>query len=506
MNLRAMGPVFAVFAIAEVLVGSLANGLPLFVSEFGFDVNPAALDSLQVIGEFEPAPGLSVVFGDTDRDGMNEIIVPTVNESQDDVTRILELVPGGGIVLVSEVPGVFALASGDLDQDGKSDLVGQLGANIRVYESLGQQEHPSKLVWESPPISNQIGNIEIADTDSDGRLEIVFRVFIGQMRVIIFECEGDNRYALKYSSTPTSLSGKYIASEQNIYSPWLGDDLVFDLDGDGRPEIASGGLFGLLEIFESASDDVWERIYTDSTGLVSSGVVAGGVDMDADGKPELFVAGSDHDLNDRIVLIYQASGDRSFERVGILTTNDGATGPLSGAITRLEPGGKVRFVWQVYQQLRFYSAVGPGKWKLDSVIHDPLGRHSVYARDLNRNGRDEIYWVSNNRPIPSLILERPTFPTDSAGEPGPEMHHALRVWPSPCRRDAKVLLDSETTLRACAWRAFDASGRVVLEGDVRNAERMWVIPTQQLRPGIYFLQVTDDLGRPLATGRATVVR
>jgi len=469
----------------------------------------AALDSLQVVGQFEYAPHILVAFGDTDHDGWNEIILATQTPTFEGILRILEYEEDGEIRLVFEGPYLIPLATGDLDQDGRSDLIGQVGASLVVYESVDEYSHPTTLVWQSPGISSQVGYSEIADTDSDGRLEIVHHFFAGAMQFVIFECQGDNSYVQKFLSAPQNLilSSSGEAFVQSTYSPWLGDDLVFDLDEDGRPEIASGGLQGRLQIFESPADDVWERIFTDSTGLIASRIVSGGVDTDGDGKQELFLGGDDPNTFERKVFIYQPDGDQSFVRAATLAAFDNASGTMSGAMARLEPAGTVRFVWQIYQQLRLYSAATPGQWDLESVIPEPSTSHNaVYARDLNRNGRDEIYWISNNRTVSSLILERPMLPTDVSGGIRELGAALLRVAPSPCWGDATVFLDVAIASRAAEWSAFDAAGRLVFQRGMQcgTPRQAWAMPV--LRPGIYFLRVTDGLGRPLATGRATVIR
>jgi hypothetical protein len=212
---------------------------------------------------------------------------------------------------------------------GKSDIVG-LGfqSRLRVFESNDAHSHPSTLVWESPPISNQVGFAAIADTDTDGRLEIVYLFYAGVIRIIIFECEGDNTYVQKYLS-PLDRETRETSdpSLQTIYNPWAGDELVFDLDQDGRPEIADGGQ-RRLQVYESTADDVWERIYTDSTGLINARILSGGQDTDGDGKRELFLGGEDwsnEPLVVRKIFIYQSDGDRSFTRVATLRAREKIT-------------------------------------------------------------------------------------------------------------------------------------------------------------------------------------
>jgi len=430
----------------------------------------------------------------------------------ENVLRILEYAHYGQFVPAFDGNYTIPLAAGDVDQDGKSDLVGLgLGGRLRVFESIDELSHPSTLVWESPPISNQVGFAAIADTDADGRLEIVYLFYAGVIRLIIFECEGDNTYVQKYLS-PLDLEPRETAdpSLQGIYNPWAGDELVFDLDQDGRPEIADGGQ-RRLQIYESTADDVWERIYTDSTGLLGARILSGGQDTDGDGKRELFLGGEDWTDEFAIVrkvFIYQPEGDRSFTHVATLSANDGVSGVQWGAFARIDYTGKIRFAWALHRHMRIFASTGPGEWTLETIIPDPFEsyHHAVFAYDLNRNGRDEIYWLTNARFVPSLVLERPTQPTDVAGTQGLPFLAALRVAPSPCRNDATVFLNPAVASRAAAWSIFDASGRLVLQDRASPGAGVWPLPARTLAPGMYFVRTTDALGHPLATGRAIVVR
>jgi hypothetical protein len=208
----------------------------------------------------------------------------------------------------------------------------------------------------------------------------------------------------------------------------------------------------------------------------------------------------------RKVFIYQPDGDRSFTRVGELGAVDNQIGGQWGALARTEYDGKVRFVWALIGHLRIYTATGPGQWHLESIVPDPAPAHfAVFAYDLNRNGRDEIYWLSDVRSVPSLVLERPTLPTDlSEGMPQP-MTARLRVAPSPCRSEAAVFLDAVAS-QAADWSVYDASGRLVLHESLGSRAQAWVFPARTLAPGLYFLRVTDEFGRRVASGRAIVVR
>jgi len=484
-----------------------SGGDPIFPSRGGAEI--AALDSLQVIGTFEHSPDVQARFADSDHDGVNEIVLAASTPEFGSVCRVLEHVAYGQYVPVFDGPNMALLATGDADQDGRSEFVG-LGAlgRLQVYEAADESSHPSILVWQSPPLSTGVGRAEIADTDDDGQLEIVYLFFAGVMRLAIFECKGDNSYVQRFLGAVGK--AREDGSADGIHNAWAGDDLLWDLDLDGRPEIANASGFDRrMQVFESTSDDMWEMIFEDSTGLRNGRVVSGGVDSDGDGIREMFIGGENPDTGERRIIIYQPTGDRSFARVAEFGAFDGVLGEQWGTMARTEPGGSYRFYWALYRQLRVYIATAPGNWTLETVIPDPddFEHKSVYAHDLNRNGRDEIYWLTGNRFLTSLVLERPTHPTDASGGESP-FQATVRVAPSPCRGDATVFFDPAVAARAAEWSLFDVAGRLVLHRplDQHDSRSGWLLPAARLRPGLYFLRVLDAGGKPLANGRATVVR
>jgi len=232
--------------------------------------------------------------------------------------------------------------------------------------------------------------------------------------------------------------------------------------------------------------------------------------MDGDGVRELFLAGEDFATEERTLYIYQPDGDRSFARIAVLTAVDNMIGFQGGTLARIGHDEQIRFCWALIGQLRVYVAKSPGVWTLESIIPDPASVYhtGVYAHDLNRNGRDEVDWISTARTIPSLVFERPTFPSDAPTDTRRQSPARLLISPSPCRTNARVFLDRDVAKHTAEWSAFDAAGRLVFRQSVVPSRHpaIWSLPAQRLRPGLYFLQATDPAGRAIATGRATVVR
>lgn len=206
---------------------------------------------LHIVAELPPVLYNQIAFGDTDHDGRNEIVF-YVNDDLVFKYWIMEEQGSNTYTLEYEGPPLVPYATGDLDGDGKSEIIGQRGYQIQVYESVDASSYPTQLVWSSPPMSNIIGDATVGDTDRDGKMEIIHSIN-GPSYLIIFENTGDDTYEEVFST----------------YTVWQDESekVVADLDGDGLIEIAFCGSSGVVSVFESPADNQWSLTWRDSTGL-----------------------------------------------------------------------------------------------------------------------------------------------------------------------------------------------------------------------------------------------
>ena len=98
---------------------------------------------LELIAEIEVGHSGAVAFGDTDHDGLNEVIISAGPGCGN--YRILE--EQGNNVYTVEYTGACLLpfATGDLDQDGKAEIIGQVGSNAAC--------HGTAVLWRSRQLS-----------------------------------------------------------------------------------------------------------------------------------------------------------------------------------------------------------------------------------------------------------------------------------------------------------------------------------------------------------------
>jgi len=463
----------------------------------------ASADSLQVIAQIYAIIDHAMTFGDTDHDGLNEVIMAVFDPQAPFSYRILE--EQGNNTYHEEYVGPYMdpYAVGDLDKDGNSEIVGQKGYTLVVYESASPSTYPTVLIWTSPPLTNIIGYPTIGDTDRDGNMEIIHSVnTLGVSWLAIFENTGDNTFVQVYNTQ--------VSAQDD------GPKVVADLDQDGLIEIAFCGTYGYLHVFESPATDVWQETFTGTTGLDNAYAVSGGADTDGNGKPELFVAGDKYVLELgrflRATHVYETASDNYFTRVATLIYDDQHMGGVTSAVADIDGAGRPEYVLCVFRQLLVYRAVAPGEWLMTVGAIDPDvdGTHVyVHTFDVNLNGRSEIFWSAegsiHNRT--TLVLEHPPVPVTDVQPSGALALEALTVVPNPCQAQATLLLGPRSRATASAVAVFDAAGRLVSRArPVRGAygQVLWANPS--LRPGLYFLRVEGLSGRPLAVGRTVVVR
>jgi len=469
--------------------------LPLPIHSFGLAVSsspttaPSDTFPLDLLFTFEPGYSEEFAFGDTDHDGANELIFTGLANT----FRIWEHQGGNFYVLQSSGASDFATyATDDLDQDGRSEIIGQVSGYVQVLESLDAASHPSELVWSSPYLSNTLGHPTTGDTDRDGRREIIHSVNgLGSTSgLAIFECTGDNSYELVFSTT--------------LYGPGAtAEKVIADFDRDGHLEIVMCGSPGWLHIFESPSDNTWNLIWREWTGMYNAYVIDAGNDTDGNGRMEIFLMGniftrsSSPSSSSSLVntAIFESPSDNTFVRVADLPLNPGI-GSVPSAIANVDGIPPDEYLARTEPGIRVYRASRPGVWDWVGSVFDIGG--GVHAVDLNNNGIPEVVWPSTT----SRILEHPNAATDSSFEHNPSR---LRIIPNPCT-SRSLLRFAPGVGPVTAVVVIDPRGRVVERRSLDGGQGPVVWQPRHLPNGIYFLRLQDPVGRTVASGRGTLVR
>jgi hypothetical protein len=374
---------------------------------------------------------------------------------------------------------------------------------LHLYESPTSSSFPTQLVWQSPALANILGSAICGDTDRDGNLEIIHSVNTGTSKLIIFENKGDNNFQQVY---------------YDVHAPQDdGRKAIADFDGDGLMEIAVCGTYGHLRIYESPSNDVWVHAFDDPTALDSAYGIAGGLDTDGNGLPELFIAGNVWDEATqstlRKIYIYESPGPDQYQRVRVFTYSDQHTGGLDDAlvVTNIDGVGLPELVIKFFREIHIYRAPGPGQWNSTLAAIDPdIGgiRTAIYCLDANDNGLPEVFWLTSANTLtmsPSMIVEHPGVAPSDIAVSGSSGFERLVVTPTPSRSATTIQLGPRSA-QAAALAFFDASGRLIGRYPHNTGRLGFDFTATALRPGIYFIRAQDGSGTTLATGRAVVVR
>jgi hypothetical protein len=217
---------------------------------------------------------------DLDHDGLTECLVMQYpDQGPYGQVKIYER-SGAGLTLAAAVPDSFFIAAGgDLDHDGRSELVGIRNTATLLYKSPTANSFPTIKAQTLPDVYARFLTDSLTDLDHDQQHELVA---VGTAdTLMVYESSGD-----------TLIRRARIAHPQGTYRGWGGSVVVADFNGNGTPEIVTPDRYGKIYAIDSALTAPQVSL-VDSNPAASPEdpiTVGGGHDLDQDGKPELVVA------------------------------------------------------------------------------------------------------------------------------------------------------------------------------------------------------------------------
>jgi len=236
----------------------------------------------------------SVIITDIDGDGKPDIIVTNSSPTNNGTISIFRNIAVSGSITTGSFAAKVDIAIGtslshtvvgDMDGDGKPDIVVQNGSVLSIL--LNKTVTGGITTTSFGPRADFIFSSEmtLADMNSDGKLDIV----TSNIGIAINTSTVGNLSFAPLITLPNAYSGSVVC--------------VADVDGDGRPDIITNGSNGITlshnistgNIITSASFDAPVSFAINLTvpyspnGTSSSLVVA---DIDGDGKPDLLYANS----------------------------------------------------------------------------------------------------------------------------------------------------------------------------------------------------------------------
>ncbi|GEM_PF-2629931 len=222
-----------------------------------------------------------VAISDIDGDGKLDLAVVNWNGASVSLFRSLSS-PGtisfAGRIDSSTVGRPERIAVGDLDRDGKPDLViGNGNGQLSIFRNTSSVGNISFAVRIDIPITNGPTDVAVADIDGDGNPDIIETNY------------GSNTVAvLRNISTLGNLS--FESPVSFVTAGYPGKVAVTDLDGDDKNDIAVSTQLGKISILRNTSSGttISFAAKTDITTTSEPHAIAAG-DLDGDGKPDIVI-------------------------------------------------------------------------------------------------------------------------------------------------------------------------------------------------------------------------
>lgn len=266
----------------------------------------------QFINDFEGVRWSSVVFGDVDGDGNQDVIISGEGATNDFICKLYKN-DGQGNLLAStnnQFEGVkdASIAFGDIDGDGDLDLLitGQNDSYdciTKLYSNDGQGNF-SEII-NTPFEDVGLGSIAFSDIDGDGDLDVLIT--------------GQNNLFNPVTKLYTN-DGNGVFTEV-INTPFINfknSSVAFsDIDSDGDEDLLIIGRDSVNNRLTKLYINDGNGVFTEDTGASFENVGSGSItfgDIDNDGHEDVLITGR-NTFGGRVAKLYSNDGNGSFSEV-----------------------------------------------------------------------------------------------------------------------------------------------------------------------------------------------
>ncbi|MEO8034451.1 MAG: FG-GAP-like repeat-containing protein, partial [Acidobacteriota bacterium] len=323
----------------------------------------------------------AVATGDFNRDGKTDLAGPILNSSQ----LYVVLGRGDGTFQYAASYGAgtapLSVAVGDFNGDGKQDLAAANSITNNVSILLGAGDGTFQPAVNYPTGTNPFW-LAAGDFDGDGQTDLV-TANDGSNDVSILLGRGDGTFL-----APASYSaggGPF----------WVA---AGDLDGDGRTDLAvANSHTNGVSVLLGNGDGTFQSAVAYGAGRSPSSVAIG--DLNGDGKPDLAVANS----GSSSVSILLGSGGGAFQTA---VNYAAASGPSSVVIVDINGDGKADLAVSNATSNNVSILSGQGDGTFAAAINYPAtgSPTQVVTGDFNGDGRPDLMMSTSTNTYLSLLL------------------------------------------------------------------------------------------------------
>jgi hypothetical protein len=399
-SLQVTVPPGATYQPITVTTGGLTaySAAPFVVTFKGTGASFVATDFVDKADSTAGNFSVDVQAGDLDGDGKTDLVI--TNFATPSISVLRNTGTGSAVSFAAHVDypvGFQALCSAiaDFDGDGKPDiLVAENYSNYTYTDSFAvfrNTSTPGQLSLAAQVnffvgYETSFTRAVVADFDGDGKPDVAL---VGQQNAIVF----------RNTSTPGNFSFVGVSVAGGDY--YLGDGAYCaDLDHDGKPDLIIGGVYILhnTSVAGNISFSQQGPLANLSPGFGTSGVAVG--DLDNDGLPDIAAV---YPGNDLLSIYHNTSKD------GIISFGGRSDYALAGttyhvAIGDLDGDGKPDVIVNTWDNptvalLRNHSTPGNISFSYDLPMTSHYGYdlRAVAIADLNGDGKPDIT-IANSSP------------------------------------------------------------------------------------------------------------
>ncbi|MEZ4696084.1 MAG: S8 family serine peptidase [Rhodothermales bacterium] len=205
-----------------------------------------------------------------------------------DTLRIVEYGGGEYSVVSDALVGVFPRDIGDVNGNGREEILGQISAAALLLEQATEAGYPSQIILvdttgiSDPGSNDAVWASRLFDFNRDGKDEIVSH---NTRSMRLLAASSNTLFELARFDNPTGTSGEI--SENSFQQPEM---LVGDFDGDGQAEIVGGDSDGDWMSIEISEQFVTEPIWIHETNAYNAGSRMASGDFTGDGRTDLILS------------------------------------------------------------------------------------------------------------------------------------------------------------------------------------------------------------------------